>query len=188
MALVRVKPTLPDVAIARAVAAHTGRPTEYVAQGLTWGADEHVLSAIAFAWWLYARSGGAQIRRASDHVLLTTLVASALPHGLKKIFDQQRRSVNGTRTSSRDPAFGKAAGCFPVWTRRPYRRLGFGGDTVATSAAKRRLGRWRRVGAYPDRAPRTLDQRRVGRPGRGSADRTFSQVGHWLRPMLMGRR
>lgn len=43
MALVRVKPTLPDVAIARAVAAHTGRPTEYVAQGLTWGADEHVL-------------------------------------------------------------------------------------------------------------------------------------------------
>lgn len=90
MALVRVKPTLPDVAIARAVAAHTGRPTEYVAQRLTWGADEHVLCAIAFAWWLYARSGGAQIRRASDHVLLTTLVASALPHGLKKIFDQQR--------------------------------------------------------------------------------------------------
>jgi hypothetical protein len=44
----------------------------------------------ALAWWLFARSGNAQIRRASDHVLLTTLVASALPHALKKIFDPQR--------------------------------------------------------------------------------------------------
>jgi membrane-associated phospholipid phosphatase len=29
-------------------------------------------------------------RRASDHILLTTLAASALPHALKRVFDQQR--------------------------------------------------------------------------------------------------
>lgn len=90
MALVRVKPTAADVAIADAIAAHTGRPTERVAKAVTWGADEHVLCALAFGWWLYARTRDAPVRRASDHVLLTTLVASALPHGLKLIFDQQR--------------------------------------------------------------------------------------------------
>ena len=30
------------------------------------------------------------VRRASDHVLLTTIVASILPHVLKKVFDQER--------------------------------------------------------------------------------------------------
>jgi membrane-associated phospholipid phosphatase len=90
MALVRVKPTDADVAIADAVAAHTGRPAEHIAEALTWGADEHVLCILAVGWWLYARSGDAQIRRASDHILLTTLVSSALPHALKRIFDQQR--------------------------------------------------------------------------------------------------
>jgi undecaprenyl-diphosphatase len=90
MALVRVKPTDADVAIADAIAGRTTRPIEHVAEALTWGADEHVLCALAFGWWLYARSGDAQIRRSSDHVLLTTLVASALPHALKRVFDQQR--------------------------------------------------------------------------------------------------
>jgi membrane-associated phospholipid phosphatase len=30
------------------------------------------------------------VRQASDHILLTTLVASALPHVLKTVFDQER--------------------------------------------------------------------------------------------------
>jgi membrane-associated phospholipid phosphatase len=90
MALVRVKPTVADVAIADAVAANTGRPTEHVAEAVTWGADEHVLCALAFGWWLFTRTSDAPVRRASDHVLLTTLVASALPHVLKTIFDQER--------------------------------------------------------------------------------------------------
>jgi hypothetical protein len=47
---------------------------------MTWGADQHVLCALAFGWWLYARTGDA----------LTTLVASELPHAIKQIFDQQR--------------------------------------------------------------------------------------------------
>jgi membrane-associated phospholipid phosphatase len=90
MALVRVKPTRADVAIADGVAAHTGPPAEHIAEALTWGADEHVLCALALGWWLYARTQDTAVRRASDHVLLTTLLASAVPHALKSIFDQQR--------------------------------------------------------------------------------------------------
>ena len=59
---------------------------EYIAIGRI--VAEH--SAIAFGWWLYARTRDMPVRRASDHVLLSTLVASALPHVLKRIFDQER--------------------------------------------------------------------------------------------------
>jgi membrane-associated phospholipid phosphatase len=90
MALIRVKPARTDVAIADGVAAHTGRPAEHVAGALTWGADEHVLRALALGWWIYARTQKAAVCQASDHVLLTTLIASAVPHALKSIFDQQR--------------------------------------------------------------------------------------------------
>jgi hypothetical protein len=74
--------TVADVAIADAVAANTARPTEHVAEAVTWGADEHVLCALAFGWWLFTRTSDGPVRRVSDHVLLTTLVASALPHVL----------------------------------------------------------------------------------------------------------
>lgn len=90
MALFRVKPTEADVAIADGIAAHTVRPAEQLAGVVTWGADEHVLCALAIGWWLYARTRDASVRRASDHVLLTTIVASILPHALKKVFDQER--------------------------------------------------------------------------------------------------
>jgi membrane-associated phospholipid phosphatase len=90
MAMIRVKPTRADVAIADGIAARTGRPAEHVAEAVTWGADEHVLCALAVGWWIYARTRDEPVRRASDHILLTTLVASALPHALKTIFDQQR--------------------------------------------------------------------------------------------------
>jgi membrane-associated phospholipid phosphatase len=90
MALIRVRPTQADVAIADGIAARTGRSTEHIAEAITWGADEHVLCALAFGWWLYARTRDAPVRRASDHVLLTTLVASAVPHALKTVFDQER--------------------------------------------------------------------------------------------------
>jgi hypothetical protein len=90
MAPIRVSPTSADVSIANAIVARTGRPTERVAQALTWGADEHILCALAGGWWLYCRNKDAGRRRASDHVLLTTFVASALPHLLKTVFDQER--------------------------------------------------------------------------------------------------
>ena len=90
MAVFTVRPTTADTRIANAIAAHTDVPTEETAEALTWGADEHVLIALAAAWWLYSRGQRREQRNAADHVLITTLVASALPHFLKTIFDQRR--------------------------------------------------------------------------------------------------
>jgi undecaprenyl-diphosphatase len=90
MALVTVRPTAADVAIANAIAAHTTPPAEQVAKALTWGADEHLLVALTAAWWLYSRGLSRRNRETADHVALTTLVTAALPHVLKSIFDQRR--------------------------------------------------------------------------------------------------
>ena len=49
MALVTVKPTKPDVLIARTVARKTNHRTEMVSRELTWGADEKMLLADATA-------------------------------------------------------------------------------------------------------------------------------------------
>ncbi len=90
MALITVRPTATDIAIANMIAAHTNPPTEKTAEVLTWGADEHLLLGLTAGWWLYTRGQPRRRRRAADHVLLTTLVASAVPHLLKNIFDQER--------------------------------------------------------------------------------------------------
>jgi membrane-associated phospholipid phosphatase len=90
MALLTVRPFALDLRIANAIAAHTDPPVEDAAEVLTWGADEHVLMGLAVAWWLLSRRAPRARRDAADHVLLTTLIASALPHVLKTIFDQQR--------------------------------------------------------------------------------------------------
>ena len=85
----RIPPTRSDVAIADAVAAYTSPRTERAAELLTWGADEKLLLALAAGWWLYCRGRSPLARSNSDHILLTTLVASALPHLLKTLFDQR---------------------------------------------------------------------------------------------------
>jgi len=98
MATITVRPTRTDVSIANAIAAHSGRSTERAAGFITWGADEHILCALAAGWWLYTRGQPPDQRRAADHVLLTTVVASVLPHLLKRVFDQERpdrRTVEG---------------------------------------------------------------------------------------------
>jgi PAP2 superfamily len=111
---IRVPPTSADVSTANAVAAHTGRSAEGAAQTLTWGADEHVLCSLAAGWWLYCRDKDAAHRRASDHVLLTTVVASALPHLLKTVFDQERPDRTTVRGHWRGiPLSGKRLDSFP---------------------------------------------------------------------------
>jgi hypothetical protein len=90
MALYRVKPTRTDVEIAGAISRHTRPEYEKAAEALTWGADEHVLCALAAGFWLYARSGNTPILRSSNHLLLTTVVVTILPHILKAVFDQER--------------------------------------------------------------------------------------------------
>jgi membrane-associated phospholipid phosphatase len=98
MALLTVKPTNLDVIVANNIAARTSPLAETVANALTWGADEHILTILALGGWILARRESPERRLASDHILLTTLVASALPHLLKRVFDQERpdrRTVHG---------------------------------------------------------------------------------------------
>jgi hypothetical protein len=114
MAPITVRPTAADLSIANAIAAHTGPRTEHAAEFLTWGADEHVLCALAAGWWLYCRGENARARRASDHVLLTTLVASGLPHVLKRVFDQERPDRRTIRGHWRGiPLSGRRLDAFP---------------------------------------------------------------------------
>ena len=113
MALVTVKPTRPDVAITRFVARNTGRSTEWVARGLTWGADEKLLLVLAAAGWAATRAKGETLRRAGNHALLVTVAASLLPHAMKSLVDQvrpDRRTVLGhvhgvSFSGKRDDAF-----------------------------------------------------------------------------------
>jgi hypothetical protein len=114
IALYWVKPTSADIEIARAVAEHTSPPTEVVAATLTWGADEHILCALAAGWWLYCRTGTAQERVNSNHILLTTVAVSVIPHILKSVFDQERpdrRTVRGHLHGV--PFSGKRRDAFP---------------------------------------------------------------------------
>jgi membrane-associated phospholipid phosphatase len=114
MAAVTVRPTSIDIEIANAIAAHTDIPAEQTAEALTWGADEHVLTAFAVAWWLYSRNQSRKQRNAADHVLITTLVASALPHFLKIIFDQRRPDRLTVRGHWRGvPISGNSMDAFP---------------------------------------------------------------------------
>ena len=154
MAPIRVQPTRADVSVANAISRHTGRKTEKAAKFLTWGADEHILCALAAGWWLYSRRSNADERRAADHVLLTTLAASALPHLLKKLFDQERpdrRTIRGHWRGFPFPAearmrFRQAMpSILALWLPRP---AGF------RLAAQSRLGRWRGSGRGNPGPPR----------------------------------
>lgn len=90
MSLLTVKPTKIDERIARTVARKTNRRAEMVARGLTWGADEKILLALAAAGWTLSRAQGEPLRRAGNHALLVAATASVLPHLLKSIIDQTR--------------------------------------------------------------------------------------------------
>lgn len=90
MELFRIRPTRGDIDIAEWISDHTGPQVEQLAKILTWGADEHVVCALAAAWWLYCRGRGAQDRADGNHILLTAVAASLLPHLLKSVSDQKR--------------------------------------------------------------------------------------------------
>lgn len=114
MALFTIRPTPLDVQVANIIAAHTGPRTEKTSEALTWGADEHVLCALAMGWWVYCRNKDIEQRRASDHVLLSTLASSALPHVLKRVFDQERPDRLTVRGHWRGVPFsGKRLDAFP---------------------------------------------------------------------------
>jgi len=114
MALATIRPTAADVYVANAIAAHTRPGTEQAAEALTWGADEHILVALAAGWWAYTRTRSAPQRRAANHVLLTTIVASVAPHLFKTIFDQERPDRLTVRGHWRGvPLSGRRLDSFP---------------------------------------------------------------------------
>jgi len=114
MALVTVKPTRIDTAIASEIAGHTDPGLEETAQTLTWAADEHVLLALAAAGWLYAQWARPQARPAANHVLAVTVATAMLPHLLKSVFNQirpDRVTIRGHRNGV--PISGRARDAFP---------------------------------------------------------------------------
>ncbi|RXH10857.1 phosphatase PAP2 family protein [Bradyrhizobium guangzhouense] len=114
MAPVTVRPTRIDIAIANEIADRTTPEVEETAEALTWGADEHVLLAVAAAGWLYARTRPAAERRAANHIFAVSLVTAMLPHVLKSAFDQvrpDRLTVRGHRRGV--PFSGRARDAFP---------------------------------------------------------------------------
>lgn len=90
MGLYRIPPTRTDIAIADAVSHYTTPHTERAAQFITFGADENLLLALAAGWWVYCRNKSPRARRNSNHIFLTAVAVSALPHLLKSIVDQRR--------------------------------------------------------------------------------------------------
>ena len=111
---VRVRPLSADIELAGAIACHTHPLPERISGALTWGADEHVLTALAVGWWLWCRAKPLPQRQASDHVLLTTLASVLLPHLLKAHLDQirpDRRTVRGHLHGI--PLSGRALDAFP---------------------------------------------------------------------------
>jgi len=142
---IKVRPTKPDVVIARSIARNTAPAPEVVARALTWGADEKVLLALAAVAWLASRGCNEAQQRAGNHALLVTVAASLLPHALKRLFDQtrpDRRTVIGHLhgvpcSGKREDAFpsghalhmgalASAAGALPAGPRRSIRALAVG--------------------------------------------------------------
>jgi membrane-associated phospholipid phosphatase len=114
MAWITVRPTKPDRQVAKAVVRHTSGGTERAAQALTWGADEHVLCLLAASWWLYCQNRSPDLKRASTHVLATTIASSLLPHLLKRIVDQERPDRETVSGHFRGiPFSGKKYDAFP---------------------------------------------------------------------------
>ncbi|AMA56779.1 phosphatase PAP2 family protein [Bradyrhizobium sp. CCGE-LA001] len=114
MALVTVKPTRMDTAIADEIAHNTNSGLEQAAQAMTWGADEHVLVALATVGWLYTRMRKPEKRRIADHVLIVSVATAVLPHILKSLFDQtrpDRLTASGHRRSV--PYSGQPHDAFP---------------------------------------------------------------------------
>jgi undecaprenyl-diphosphatase len=114
MALVTVKPTRIDTAIANEIADRTNSGLEHTAQAMTWAADEHVVLALAAAACLYTRLRRPQQRAVADHILLVSLATAVLPHLMKSVFDQTRPDRLTVRGHWRGVPFsGRSRDAFP---------------------------------------------------------------------------
>jgi undecaprenyl-diphosphatase len=97
----RLPPTAPDLAVARAVRRHATQPLEKATRVLTVLADEKlVLIAVAGVWaWCHLAQQAAPARRSSNQMIANAAVASVVPHLAKRVIDRERpdRKVFGWR-------------------------------------------------------------------------------------------
>jgi len=113
MALLTIRPTRLDCAIADLAEEHATPRVEGQLQFLTYAADEHVLFAVSLGLWLLSRRMSATQRRAASYLALNVAASAVLPHVLKALVDQERpdRRVHGRRHGI--PVSGKAYDAFP---------------------------------------------------------------------------
>jgi undecaprenyl-diphosphatase len=110
---IHLSPTDSDIAIAHAIKRHATPSREQALRVLTWLADERVLYAASLAIWFASRRGGRRQRRQADHVILSAVLASIVPHLLKHAVDQKRpdREIDPPRRGI--PRSGRAEDAFP---------------------------------------------------------------------------
>ena len=158
---------------------------EQAAEALTWGADEHILCALAASWWLYARNKDKQTRLTSHHVLLTTLVVSALPHLLKTVFNQERPDRLTVRGHWRGVPFsGNRLDALPSGHAV---HIGALASAASVLTARQRNAFWgvgSRSGVAAYYPAGSLGQRRRGGPRRRRAHRSDPQALHRLWPSI----
>jgi membrane-associated phospholipid phosphatase len=113
MALLTIRPTRLDCAIADLAEEHATPQLEKPLQFITYAADEHVLFAAALGFWLASRRMSTRERAAAHYLLLNVAASAMLPHVLKALVDQERpdRRVHGRRHGV--PISGKADDAFP---------------------------------------------------------------------------
>jgi membrane-associated phospholipid phosphatase len=89
---ISLPPTRADLAVAKACARHVTPGIERTLQTLTFAADEKVILAGTAAFWLATRGARCEkgTRRRADHMLACAVVASALPHLIKRIVRRRR--------------------------------------------------------------------------------------------------
>lgn len=164
MALLSVHTTRLDERIARGVAAHSNRKIKRAAGTLTWGADEHVLLALAALGWVIARNASATERRLGNHFLACSLTTAALPHIIKLFIDQERQDrLTIRRYFSRRPAFRQGRRRVSLRPCPTYWHACIGRDTTAAKGPRHDLGRRQVSCNHASRPARSLVHRCGGR-------------------------
>ena len=161
-------PSSLDLAVARVCARLAFPKEEYTLRALTVLADEKTLVAGTALCWAYTRFryGGPRGQRKADRILVSILVASALPHILKRLFARKRPDRVVVRRQARRgiPHSGNA------WDSFPSGHAGDRGavDPLDRSALPRSgLAGTRIASCEPSAAVGALSKRRCGRPWPG---------------------
>jgi membrane-associated phospholipid phosphatase len=113
---IALHPTRADLAVAKACARHVTPGLERTLQTLTWAADEKVILAGTAAFWAATRAACCEeaTRRRADHMLYGAVIASVLPHIIKRIVRRRRPDRTVVHRKRHGiPRSGKAWDSFP---------------------------------------------------------------------------